>query len=77
MTPYWCRDVVVEREAELCCGLACLEEAMSWVSQDQEMRALLHTGAVLASLYLGRKEGVIWTVLEFLLSLEVIASRVR
>lgn len=36
--PYWCRAVVVEREAELCCSLACLEEVMSRVSQDQEMR---------------------------------------
>lgn len=27
--PYWCRDVAVEREAELCCGSACLEEVMS------------------------------------------------
>lgn len=32
-------EMVEEREAELCCSLASLEEVVSWESQTQEMRA--------------------------------------
>lgn len=44
------------RKAELCCGLPCLEKVMSSVSQDQEMRARLHTGAVYG-VFVPGKEG--------------------
>lgn len=75
--PYWCREVVVGRKAELCCALACLEKVMSSVSQDQEMRAQLHMGAVYGVFVPGKEGRSNLDWFEFFLFLEVIATSVR